>query len=558
MRRLTLPGARALVSVVLVTVAGSALAQIPRTMSYQGRLLDSGGAPVANGDYDLTFKLYEVPSGPDLPVWSETQSGVTVSAGLFHVLLGSNVTLDPPFDRAYWLGIAIDDGNELTPRIALAASPYSLNARDVAPGAVVKSLNGLKDDVTLAAGSNIAIVPAGQTLTISATGGGLTLPFANTTSSASTLFDVTNSGVGGSGSFRISNAGNTNPALYALSTGLGPALVADGIANVGSSVRSGELHLIRSGVASSMMQAITTAAGGRLQLHDESGNQMLYLAPDNNGSGGFMDLRRDATNSGLLVDGNFSGTGAPRMDVIGPARFAGFDMSVPGDDSVVLPGDAVSALESLDEPGVAYQADGTTLITLDGTTQTLLSRSITVPASGYVIAIGSLVGQAVHTNLVSDAAIFGLGTAAGSFATDRTMALINPSGLATATYYYPVTVQGVFSVSSGSSTFYLLGDEDAGSWRATDLQLTLIYVRTAYGTVASPLAGASSREEVPSAGLGPAEVQAEQAEALSFDRARLERELGEMRARLDELQRRIGARQGEPAELRHGAPGIGR
>lgn len=531
--------------------AGRALAQIPQTVSYQGRLLDASGVPVTDGNYDLTFKLYQVAGGPDAPVWTEAQPATPVSSGLFHVLLGGVTPLNLAFDRPYWLGVTIGAGSELTPRIPLAASPYSLNTLKVASGTVVQSLNSLRDDVTLAAGSNISITPAGQTLTISATGGGLSLPFVNTTSNASTLFDLTNSGAGGAGSFKISNAVNTNPALYARSTGLGAALVADGTAYVGSATRSGELHLFRSGVATSMLQAITTATGGRLQLHDEAGNQTLYLAADNNGAGGYMDIRRDAANSGFLVDGNVSGTGEPRVDVIGSTRYAGFDMSATGNSSVLLPTDAIAASEMLDEPGLAYQTDGTSLITLDGTTQTLLSRSITAPAAGYVIVIGSVVGQAQHTNGIVDAVVFGVGSAAGTFGTDRIMALIAPSSLATNTYYFPVTVQGVFSVSSGTSTFYLLGDEDAGSWRATDMQLTLLYVRTAYGTVASPVANTPAglvREKVASVGVSPAAVEAERAEARASAAARLERELEQMRAQLEELQRRVeAARQAEQA-----------
>lgn len=521
-----------------------ALAQIPQTMSYQGRLLDAGGAPVADGDYDLTFRLYEVSAGPDAAAWTEPQPGTHVSSGLFHVVLGSSVALNLPFDRPYWLGVTIGAGSELAPRIELASSPYSLNARGVATGLVVKSLNGLRDDVTIAAGGNISITPAGQALTIAATGvGGLTLPFVGNTSNAGTLFDLTNTGAGGAGSFKVSDALNTNPALYARSTGLGAALVADGLAHVGSTTRSGELHLFRTGVAASMMQAITTAQGGRLQLHDEAGNQALYLAADNNGTGGYMDVRRNTTSSGFIVDGNVSNTGEPRVDVLGSTRFAALDMSASGDDAVVLPADAIGAAEVLDESGLAYQVDGAGLITLDGTTQTLLSRSINVPAAGYLIAIGSLVGQAVHTNGSTDAVVFGIGSAAGVFGADRTMALINPSSLASTTYYYPVTVQGVFSVSSGTSTFYLLGREDNGSWRATDLQLTLLYVRTAYGTVASPVANATGLvgEKVAVAGPSPAAIEAEQAEARALGSARLGRELEEMRERLEELTRRLDA-----------------
>ena len=48
----------------------------------------------------------------------------------------------------------------LTPRQEVTASPYAIRAAtagtatDVANGSVVKSLNSLKDDVTLAAGAN--------------------------------------------------------------------------------------------------------------------------------------------------------------------------------------------------------------------------------------------------------------------------------------------------------------------------------------------------------------------------------------------------------------------
>ena len=37
---------------------------------------------------------------------------------------------------------------------------------------VVKSLNGIKDDVTLVAGTNITLTPSGNNLTINAAGGG--------------------------------------------------------------------------------------------------------------------------------------------------------------------------------------------------------------------------------------------------------------------------------------------------------------------------------------------------------------------------------------------------
>lgn len=107
----------------LLFLGQTALGQIPQTMSYQGVLTDAGGAPVPDGNYSLTFKLYEVASGGSA-VWSETQT-VAVSEGIFNAILGSVNPLNLPFDQQYWLGISVGAGVELTPRIKLTASAYA-------------------------------------------------------------------------------------------------------------------------------------------------------------------------------------------------------------------------------------------------------------------------------------------------------------------------------------------------------------------------------------------------------------------------------------------------
>lgn len=62
----------------------------------------------------------------------------------------------------------------------------------IASGQVVKSLNSLKDDVTLTAGSNVTITPSGNSLTIAAASGGLTLPFSgSTTGSGAAGYGIT-------------------------------------------------------------------------------------------------------------------------------------------------------------------------------------------------------------------------------------------------------------------------------------------------------------------------------------------------------------------------------
>jgi len=109
-------------------------AQIPEIISYQGLLSDSEGNPVENGSYDLTFRLFEAQNAGEA-VWSESQS-VFIINGIFNVLLGSVTDLSIPFDRQYWLGISVENGDELEPRIPLTSTAYSFVAHTVPDGSI--------------------------------------------------------------------------------------------------------------------------------------------------------------------------------------------------------------------------------------------------------------------------------------------------------------------------------------------------------------------------------------------------------------------------------------
>jgi hypothetical protein len=156
-----------LVAVPAMLIAAAALAQIPRTLSYQGVLTNDAGVAVPDGDYNLTFHIYDAAAGGSA-LWTEAKV-VTVIKGTFNAILGASVAIDLPFDKPYWLGIQVEGNPELAPRTELAAAPYALN---VADGKAVRSLNSLTDAVTLAAGANVTITPSGNTLTIAAAGTG--------------------------------------------------------------------------------------------------------------------------------------------------------------------------------------------------------------------------------------------------------------------------------------------------------------------------------------------------------------------------------------------------
>jgi len=99
---------------------------IPRTINYQGKLIDSSGVGI-NDTLNMEFKLYDAESGGNL-LWRETLAGVPITNGLFSVILGESDGFDTlSFARQYWLEVKIGD-EVLTPREKLVAVPYALRA----------------------------------------------------------------------------------------------------------------------------------------------------------------------------------------------------------------------------------------------------------------------------------------------------------------------------------------------------------------------------------------------------------------------------------------------
>jgi len=141
----------AITSCVLATILvlpAAAQAAINKQMSFQGRLTDSSGVVVADGTYNVEFKLHNDPatsggaqgtcSGSCL--WMETRTAgnrVTVSRGQFSVMLGEvtslgafNFNQDPLYLSIRIGGTAVGpvwDG-EMTPRRRLGSAPTAIYA----------------------------------------------------------------------------------------------------------------------------------------------------------------------------------------------------------------------------------------------------------------------------------------------------------------------------------------------------------------------------------------------------------------------------------------------
>jgi len=103
---------------------------VPGLIDYQGRLTDDLGN-VVNGTVSIDFAIYDVASG-GTPIWTETQSPVQVSNGLFHVLLGSDIPINVSlFDGTYrWLGIDVDGDGEMEPRTRIASVAFAQQSEE--------------------------------------------------------------------------------------------------------------------------------------------------------------------------------------------------------------------------------------------------------------------------------------------------------------------------------------------------------------------------------------------------------------------------------------------
>jgi len=151
------------------------------TISYQGYLQGSGGSPV-NDSLDMVFRLYNQESG-GTHLWSETHYAVTVSDGLFSVMLGSQEVLTKTIFGAnpnLWLGVTIGSDNEMTPREKFTSVPYSMAG--ALPTGIITMWSGsivsIPDGWSLCDGSNGTpdlrdsfVVGAGAYYTIGEVGG---------------------------------------------------------------------------------------------------------------------------------------------------------------------------------------------------------------------------------------------------------------------------------------------------------------------------------------------------------------------------------------------------
>jgi len=157
-------------------------------INYSGSLTDTGGTPVANGNYNIEFKIYDVASG-GASLWSEkwdtTTSQITVVGGVFNVMLGFHSQIPAAFFADHpvtYLGIKVGTDSEMLPRQQITSVGYAFTAGNGVPkGGIIMwsgSVASIPEGWALCDGTNGTpdlrdrfVVGAGSGYAVGATGG---------------------------------------------------------------------------------------------------------------------------------------------------------------------------------------------------------------------------------------------------------------------------------------------------------------------------------------------------------------------------------------------------
>lgn len=285
-----------LVATLALTAQFAYAAPPPNTMNFQGRLRDDTGNIMADGQYNMQFRIYTVSSG-GTAVWTESRTGanrVQLTNGLFSIQLGEVTPLPASlFDNTNLYfeitmatpATATTSGaptweSPMTPRNKLATSAYAFNAA---------MLNG-KTDADFAAASG----------------------------SASYIQNTTDPQVA---SFNVSGTGRVGTSLTVGSATTGVRLTAGGLAfgdGTGWQFKIGH---------NTSDPIITLRDNGAISLHRvtsvQGANTGLTVATGETSSGAVITGKNGTGSSGdLLQLQNAAGTNLARVDSAG-RQYAG-------------------------------------------------------------------------------------------------------------------------------------------------------------------------------------------------------------------------------------------
>lgn len=207
---------------------------------------------------------------------------------------------------------------------------------------------------------------------------------------------------------------------------------------------------------------------------------------------GASELADNSVDSAAIVDGAITAAD------LGTNSVAAAEIASGAVGASELAANAVNDAKILDEPGAAYRVDTND----DAITavEAVSSRQITLPTSGFVIAIGSATAETNHNPLIPSIVELSINTTATAHNDGSKVTWLVPIGDTAGIHRVPMSTTRVLSLGSGSHTISLNASAPSGvDLETTDARISLIFVPTSYGTISSETL--SGPVEIPADGL---------------------------------------------------------
>lgn len=301
-----------LVTTALTMITASAPAAPPGRVTVQGQLTDSSGIPLPPGLKTFTFSIWSkpAPGGIQVQWWPptfgtvETHEIATDEQGLWTAHLGREMPIEPLSlpDSAAYLEIGVDAGSGLIilPRVRLESSPYAFSV-----GTIDGSLGGTVHDLVVFEDSVHLGVPGSA---------GLLKLRSSFSGQVETRLEGETGDIRTQGSYRVSNLG--------------------------------------AGVDYSTLDWLAPN-GGRLRLHDASGDLAGTFEVGSGGGGSLRMNRANSTGISVDIDGDDGNSG--RIDLRSTTNQTRVSIDAVGTEQA----DAGGRID-------IYNSEGTRTIELDG------------------------------------------------------------------------------------------------------------------------------------------------------------------------------------------------
>ncbi len=546
-----------------VVIGSSGLADVPHLISYQGRLLDDNGA-VVNDTVAVALAIYNDQLASN-KLWTEEHPDVIVSDGLFELLMGSVVPIPSSvFDgstRYLMVEVNGTPSDSLIPLVSVANAYRSIHS-DTAQYA----LSGTGSSVWSRSGGNVYLPNLSDEVGI-----GLTSPQERLHIDGNMKLEGGGAVKFGGGVTQIRSTPTFGQEdLYITSQddiyveprdqirirdylGSDWTLIDPEEEMIGIGTMSPEeiLHLLNDNVTGRAFMKIqaTDALHGEVGIRLETPQNRWHWRMDdytnNNIPNGALSLRSQNSGTEVMVwteDGkvgvrNISPVAT--LDVNGDVRVSGTLQAggISGDyaaNSIVMD-------DILNEPGIASAASSS-LFSLSTSYGALLTRRITVPASGYILALAS--ARVLFNHGISGSSEFqmGISTESDDIGSSLEWRHYLSSSLPSGSYVATITGSQLLSApSAGDYTYFLVGrrHSDNSAW-VYDRNLNLIYIPTVYASKGIDDAlGSGADNDGTSSAVEPPELAERYGDAP--DEVDYQQQIDRLKTELEALKNRLEA-----------------